>query len=105
MTAEEVDVSDHAPVRASDGTVKSVDAAGHTIVVSTGKPGKEQTVTVQVTGGGGTVTEGTVIGGTVTAGTLTVGTGTGSPWASAIDAAIPPSAETTTSRTADLTSV
>ena len=58
-----------------------------------------------VTGGGGTVTEGTVIGGTVTAGTLTVGTGTGSPWASAIDAAIPPSAETTTSRTADLTSV
>ena len=34
-----------------------------------------------------------------------LGTGTGSPWASAIDVAIPPSAETTTSRTADLTSV
>lgn len=49
VTAEEVDVSDHAPVRASDGTVKSVDAAGHTFVVSAGKPGKEQALTVQVT--------------------------------------------------------
>ncbi len=57
------------------------------------------------TGGGGTVTDGTVTGGTVTVGTLTVGTGTGSPWASASDAAIPPSADRTTSRTADLTSV
>src|SRR2546429_274604 len=33
----------------TSGTVKSVDAAGHTVVVSAGKPGKEQTVTVQVT--------------------------------------------------------
>jgi len=56
------------------------------------------------TGGGGTVTEGTVTDGTVTVGTVTVGTGTGSPWASASDAAIPPSAQTTPSMTADLTS-
>jgi hypothetical protein len=52
----------------------------------------------------GTVTLGTLTVGTLTVGTLTVGTGTGSPWASASDAAIPPSAQTT-SMTADRTSV